>query len=157
MKINLPNYYQAGGPNDRGVSTSTLEVYDDEGRIAITAPGVQDIQITWTQSCFMPLAGTPHRLWNVEMAMSTQVSDPILPWTITFEMPYALPLFPATPLIGYFTTSLKTTSLNATPYWTATNDPRGNVVLTFQPSRNILSEGLELIYLNLTLATLISS
>ena len=156
MKIYVPNYYQAGGGDDRDVSTDLLEVYDDEGRVTVTADGADSIDVTWIQSCFVPTATSSHRVWNVELSMSMNVTNPMDPLVLTFDMPYPLPLAPHVPLVGYFTTALRPTSMNAGVYWTSSNDRDGNVILTLHPTPEILSEGLELLYLNITLSTLVS-
>lgn len=155
MKIYVPNYYQAGGANERGVSTDRLEVYDDQGTIVVDATGSRDIQITWTQSSFVPSAGSNERLWNVEMSLSLDVTDPMSPLAFVFTMPYPIPIVPDVPVVGYFTTVLRTTSLNAQPYWSATNgaNDKTKLILTFSPTPDILGQGSELVYVNLTLAT----
>ena len=158
MKIYVPNYYQAGGAIDRGIAAQDLPVYDDGGSILIQSSGSNQGTLNWIQSSFVPIAGNVHRLWNVEMAFELTVpTDPSEIITITIAQAFPVPLVTSSPLVGYFTTGIQPNAMNAFQYWTAHNDAQGNVVLTFIPTPEIVGINLEIVYVNLTLATLIQT
>ena len=152
MKIYVPNYYQAGGSIDRGIPVTELPVYDDQGSIAIASSGASG-SVNWIQSSFVPTAGTSRRLWNVEMAMDLTVQDVNAPIIVTITLPYPVPIIPDVPLVGYFTTSSQATSLNAKDYWDVANGANDSLVLSFHPRNDVIGNGLELLYLNITVAT----
>lgn len=155
MKIHVPNYYMAGGSIDRGIPSQDLPVYDDGGSVRIQSSGSNQGTLNWIQSSFLPISKNVHRVWNVEMAFELQIEDPSEVVTITIAQPFPIPLNTSVPLIGYFTTGIQPIALNAFKYWTASNDASGNVVLTFSPNSTIVGINLELIYVNLSLATMI--